>query len=159
MIGINNKAEWYSEDFIKSSISNFLKENGYKIHKEEDVERGRKLIVASRFFTKEVIEIKGLPKESLRNQLLQNAAKDAYPNSTFKNSFAETLFNSLANFGKYYSEESADLAIAVPNIDRYISIIERLHEYFTANKLSLKIYLVNEDGKVEVSNMNENTEH
>ncbi|MEJ7681525.1 MAG: hypothetical protein WKG06_27475 [Segetibacter sp.] len=30
----DENANWYTEAFISSSIQNYLKENGYKIHKE-----------------------------------------------------------------------------------------------------------------------------
>lgn len=148
-------ADWYSEEFITNSVVKFLKENGYKIHKDEAkiVEKGGKVIIASRYFTKEVIEVKGLPKENTRSHLLKTAAKDIYQNSTFKSSFAETLLNSLVNFGKYYSDESADIAMALPNVERYKAIIEKVHDYFSANDLELKIYLVNKEGAVEVSNL------
>jgi hypothetical protein len=71
-----------------------------------------------------------------------------------KSWFYETLFNSLINFGKYYSDANAIVAIALPNVDRYKTIIEKVAEYFTSNNLSFKLYLVNEDGEVVVSNLN-----
>jgi hypothetical protein len=40
-------------------------------------------------------------------------------------------------------------------VERYKTIIQRVQDYFTLNNLYFKIYLVNEDGDVEVSNLNE----
>ena len=60
----------------------------------------------------------------------------------------------MVNFGKYYSDESSDIAMALPNVDKYKAIIERVQEYFAANQLSLKVYLVSENGDVEISNLN-----
>jgi hypothetical protein len=148
---------WYTEEFVYESVIKYLNENGYKIHKEdaEAVERKERIIIASRYFTKEIIHVKGLPHESNRTKLLKEVASSVYPSSSILATFTDTIFNSLVNFGKYYSDENSDLAMALPDNDRYKSIIERLSEYFSANDLSLKIYLVNESGDVAVSNLNE----
>jgi hypothetical protein len=65
------------------------------------------------------------------------------------------LFNSLIHFAGYYSDGNVMVAIGLPNAERYKIIINRVQEYFTLNNLYFKIYLVNEDGSVEVSNLNE----
>jgi hypothetical protein len=140
-----------------TSIKAYLHANGYKIH-EDDAQPAKNkenIIVASKYFSKEIIQVKGLPPESKRSKALKEAAGAAYTSVSMISSFADTLFNSLTNFGEHYSNENADIAMALPKADRYVSIIERLHEYFTANGLSMKIYLVEDNGKVEVSNLNE----
>jgi len=141
--------EWFSDDFIYNSVVDYLKENGYKIQKEnanKDLERSEKIIIASKFFKKEIIEVKGFP------QYISNHTSTSLPKSTHaKNWFTEALFNSFINFGRI---ENAEVAIALPNVSRYQAIITKLNEYFTANDLYFKIYLVNEDSSVEVSNLN-----
>ncbi|WP_207497100.1 hypothetical protein [Aridibaculum aurantiacum] len=144
---------WYSEEFIVSSLVRFLKENGYKIHKDKAVDRSEKVVIASKYFTKEVIEIKGFPAKAV-----QTGSSQKSTNSTAqaKHWFSDALFSSFVNFGKYYSNENAEIAMALPNAERYRAIIEKVQDYFTINNLHFKIYLVNEDGQVEVSNLNEN---
>ena len=44
--------------------------------------------------------------------------------------------------------------MALPNVSRYQAIIQKLNDYFSINDLYFRIYLVNEDGSVEVSNLN-----
>ena len=44
--------------------------------------------------------------------------------------------------------------VGLPNVDRYLTIIEKVEEYFSMNNLYFKIYLINQDGDVEVSNLN-----
>ena len=143
-------ADWYSDEFIHDSVVTFLKKNGYKIHKEnngKENEKDDKKIIATKFFKKEIIEIRGFPHYNLPH------VQTSVPKSVHaKNSFSEALFNSFINFTLI---ENAEVALAVPNISRYQGIIEKLHDYFTFNDLHFRIYLVNEDGSVEVSNLNE----
>lgn len=145
---------WYSEEFIITSLTAYLKENGYKIHKDNGkIERTERVLVASKYFTKEIIEIKGFPtKEGNYAGIQKTASTQVHA----KNWFSDALLNSFMNFGKYYSIENAEVAMALPNADRYKAIIEKVQDYFTVNNLHFKIYLVNEDGEIEVSNLNEN---
>lgn len=149
--------EWYSEEFIYDSLVTYLKKNGYKIHEEKAKPantKTEKIITVSKFFTKESIGIKGLQQAADRSSLLKVLDKNE---STLhaKNWFYDSLFNSFINFGKYYSDENAVGAMALPNVDRYKVIIEKVHDYFTSNNLSFKVYLVNENGDVDVINLND----
>jgi hypothetical protein len=65
------------------------------------------------------------------------------------------LFNSFINFGKYYSDENAVGAMALPNVDRYKATIEKVQDYFTSNNLYFKVYMVSENGDVDVINLND----
>ena len=149
--------EWYSEEFIFSSLIAYLKKNGYKIHDDKPkaaTGKQEKIITVSKFFTKEIIGIKGLQPVPDRSILLKVLDKND-PAHQAKNWFYDSLFNSFINFGKYYSDENAVGAMALPNVERYKAIVERVHEYFTSNHLYFKLYMVNENGDVDVLNLNE----
>lgn len=152
--GLSPRAEWYSEEYIRNCVTDYLKRNGYKIHKPASEEEGEKTIVATKFFKKEIIEVKGYPQGYFKNANFKSSVKNSSGATQAKHWFSEALLNSLTNFGYYYSSENITLAIALPNVDRYKAIIERVNDYFTMNNLSFKIYMVNEDGIVEVSNLN-----
>jgi hypothetical protein len=47
--------DWFSDDFIYNSVVKFLKENGYKIQKE-DREKNERIITASKFFKKKLLK-------------------------------------------------------------------------------------------------------
>ena len=155
IITFEKTGDWYSEEFIRQSVEKFLRSNGYKIQKEFSSQKGDKLIVASRFFRKELIEIKGFPESYYANDTNRVAQKNDSTVHQAKSWFFEALFNSFINFGKYYNQENVVVAMALPNVGRYKTIINRLQDYFTLNNLYFKIYLVDEDGCVEVSNLNE----
>lgn len=141
--------DWYSEEFIHESVVKYLKENGYKIQRDNSKEQDKpeRSIVALKFFKKEIIEVKGFPR-------LYNHSHEivANKNSNAKSWFVEAFFNSLLNFSMV---DNAELAMAVPNVSRYQAIIAKLNDYFTINDLYFRLYLVNEDGSVEVSNLND----
>jgi hypothetical protein len=140
---------WYSEEFIYSSVVKYLKEIGYKIQKEnksKGSEKAETTVTATKFFKKEIIEIKGFPYDHPVHQYPE------LPKGTHaKNWFTEALFNSFVNFSSF---SDAEIAMALPNVGRYQAIIKNLNDYFTVNDLYFRIYLVNEDGSVEVSNLN-----
>lgn len=156
-IKTDESTEWYSEEFICSSLISYLKKNGYKIHEEKPKNAGVKpetIITVSKFFTKEIIGIKGLPQVQDRTALLKVLDKND-SSSQSKNWFYDSLFNSFINFGKYYSDENAVGAMALPNVEKYQAIIDKVHDYFTANNLYFKVYMVSENGDVEVLNLND----
>ncbi len=143
-------ADWYCEEFIYNSVVNFLKENGYKVHKDNSqkkTEKVGKVITASKFFKKEVIEVKGFP------HYYHTTVRETVPakSTPAKSWFTDALFNSFINFS---GSDNAEVAMAVPNVSRYQAIIKKLNDYFSINDLYFRIYLVNEDGSVEVSNLN-----
>jgi hypothetical protein len=148
-VSINNN-HWYSEEFIFSSVAKYLREMGYKVQQEnrsKDSEKSGMIITASRYFKKEIIEVKGYP------HCHPNQLHSATPKATqAKTWFTEALINSFVNFASF---ENAELGMALPNVSRYQAIIKNLTDYFTANELYFRIYLVNEDGSVDVSNLNE----
>jgi len=138
----------YSEEFIHSNLVKYLKENGYKVHKDnrlKETEKAERIIIATKFFKKEIIEVKGYPV--LRENQNTVARKVAA-----KSWFTEALFNSFVNFSSF---TDAEIAMALPNVGRYRTIISNLNDYFTVNDLYFRLYLVNEDGSVEVSNLNQ----
>ncbi|MCW3106841.1 MAG: hypothetical protein JWQ09_1347 [Segetibacter sp.] len=138
-----------SEEFIHASVVKYLKENGYKVQKEsrfKEAEKAEKIITASKFFRKEIIEVKGLPHYDPHH--LHTVAPKA---THAKSWFSEALFNSFVNFSSF---ENVEVAMALPNVGRYQAIIKNLNDYFTINDLYFRIYLVNEDGSVDVSNLN-----
>lgn len=146
----------FSEAFITDSITRYLKENGYKVSKEHAAENGQKIITASTFFKKELVEIKGAPANYFVSAEKNALVKNAGALHQARQWFSEALFSSLINFGKYYQNENVTIAMALPNSPRYKTIITSLHDYFTLNDLYFKIYLINEDGAVEIYNLNEN---
>ena len=106
--------EWYSEDFISGNLVSYLKRNGYKIHDEKVKSlplKTEKIITVSRFFTKEVIYIKGLQPLSERKILLEVFDKKDDLTQP-RNWFYESFFNSFINSAFFVSSCSNILKAA-----------------------------------------------
>lgn len=148
-VSVSKSTEWFSDEFIYASLAKYLKQQGYKVHKDPHPkdDKADMKIVASKFFKKEVIEVKGFPHEFY---MQHPHVTPKHPHA--KSWFSEALLNSFTNFSTF---ENAEIAMAVPNVGRYQAIIKSLKDYFTSNDLYFRIYLVNEDGSVDVSNLNE----
>ena len=147
-ITVSGSVNWYTDEFIYNSVVKFLKESGYKIQKDanKESEKEERQITATKFFKKEVIEVKGIHSSQVQPHYITSKLANA------KNSVSEGLLSSFINFSL---SDNAEVAMAIPNISRYQSILEKLYDYFTFNDLHFRVYLVNEDGTVVVSNLNQ----
>jgi len=158
---MNNTAEpaidWFHEEALKSYIISYLKEKKYKIVTDSttDISVADGHIVAiSRSGRKELIEVKGYPvplKEAAKNTVKKTDAPQQA-----RSWFSEALLTSFINFGRHSWSGKVTLALCLPKTERYHQIIKNVQAYFTANNLNLKVYLVDEDGSVEIQNLNEN---
>jgi ribosomal protein S8 len=147
---------WCTEEFITKSLIKYLRQNGYKVDTEtveKSTGKTEKVLVASKYFTKEIIEIKGLWEVSKRSSLL-NVFPDSTAVTQVKNSVTDSFLSSITNFAKYYSDENALIALALPNSSRYKVILDNVENYFTSNNLYFKIYMVDENGEIEERNLN-----
>jgi hypothetical protein len=156
LISTENDSECFSEEFISASIEKYLRDNGYKIQKQVSINISGKeelVIVGSKYFEKEIIEVKGYPKTFEEQE--SSLSKKTTATHQVKRWFSDALFSSFVNFGKYYSNHNVLVAMALPNVSRSKAVIQIVKDYFTENNLYFKIYLVNENGDVEVLNLNE----
>jgi hypothetical protein len=148
---------WCTEEFITNSLIKYLKVNGHKVDTEvveKPTGKTENVLIATKYFTKEIIEIKGLWEVSKRNSLLQVYPKDTLAATQVKNSITDSFLNSITNFAQYYSDENALIALALPNSARYKAIVDNVEDYFTTNNLYFKIYLIDKDGEIEERNLN-----
>jgi ribosomal protein S8 len=161
IVSTNNETSevdsWCTEEFITNNLIKYLKVNGYKVDTEvveKTTGKTENVLIATKYFTKEIIEIKGLWEVSKRNSLLQVYAKDTLAATQVKNSITESFLNSITNFAQYYSDENASIALALPNSTRYKAIVDNVEDYFTTNNLYFKIYLIDKEGEIEERNLN-----
>lgn len=142
------------EEALKSYLFRYLKGQKYKIVNDAiDISFDEGHIIAiSRSGRKELIEVKGYPCRDV----LKNTIKKADAKQQARSWFSEALLALFMHFGRYGWNGKITLALCLPNTERYHQIIKNVQGYFTANNLNLKVYLVNEDGTVEIQNLNEN---
>jgi len=160
---MNNTAEpavdWFNEEAIRSYIIRYLKENKYKIVSDSaadmSVDDGH-IVAISRSGRKELIEVKGYPSPITQKDIAKGLVRKADVKQQAWYWFSEALLTSFINFGRYSWSGKVTLALCLPQTERYQHIVQNVQGYFTANNLNLKIYLVAEDGAVEIYDLNEN---
>lgn len=157
MEATNLTTRWYTTAFISGSLKSFLEENGYSIVEEPEEKAANcdDIIVATKLFGKEVIEVKGTVMsndafiESEGNKRLK-LLSDAM------HWLSDVLLSPISFFARHYADEKSP-SLCLPDLEQYREILEKVREYFTTNNLNLKVYLVNEAGGVQVLHLNETT--
>lgn len=155
MEATNLTARWYTTGFITASLKKYLEDNGYSIADdgEERSPNCDEIIVATKIFGREVIEIKGTilstdalveTEASKRMKLLTDAM----------HWLSDVLLSPISFFVRHYADEKSP-SLCLPDLDQYRDILQKVSEYFTANNLNLKVYLVRENGDVRVIYLND----
>lgn len=117
------------------------------------VKKGRsgKVITASKFFFKKVIEVEDFPYyHTITHQSISQKSIGIKSWST------QTLLNS---FVKFSISDNTEAAIARPNVSYYLPIIKKFADYFSANDLYFKTYPMNENSSLSVSRLTKNLPH
>lgn len=148
-------SRWYTTTYISSALKTFLTENGYSISDEVEATPNNcdEVIVATKLFSKEVIEIKGTIHSD-------DVLKETESNTRLKmltdamHWISDLLLSPISFFVRHYADEKSP-SLCLPDLEQYREILEKVREYFTTNDLQLKVYLVNEAGDVHVFQLNE----
>jgi len=148
--------DWFHESNVSRMLVAHLKSNGYQILKDNSDNcsaRGEDIIAISPEGGKEVIEVKGFPTKLHTKGALKGELKKSKPDHQAKHWFSEVIVTSIFNYRKHRDPKTI-LAIAFPNFEKYRKLQLLIHEYFTDNNLSMKVYSVDEDGTITSSNLN-----
>lgn len=150
-------AEVVQEVSTRDLLLRYLRQNGYKLLKDEIVipEKKDGLLAVARHGRKELIDVRSLPAVFPLVEKKEGQLKKTDLLLHAMQSVAEALFHSFVHVGKYFQEEKIASALAVPDTERYRQIIGKLEDYFTENNLDFKIYLLAENGTVRVQNLNQ----
>jgi hypothetical protein len=151
---MESEVPWYTEDFMTASMVAYLKEKGYavKIRGADEGERTEKLLMAYKWGSRAIIEMKGYVSSTasgLRKAMFQKA----FPENG-ANWFQKNLLTSLQSLARQYKDAHLPVSLCLPDVERYREILDKVEEYFTTNNLHLNVYLVKEDGTVQVFDLN-----
>lgn len=156
MEATNLTARWYTTAFISGALKSYLEDHGYSISEEESEEKHPncdELVVATRLFNKEMIEVKGtiLSAEALVETEGNRRMKIF---SDAMHWLSDVLLSPISFFVRHYADEKSP-SLCLPDLPQYRDLLEKVGEYFTTNDLHLKVYLVKESGQVTVLQLNE----
>jgi hypothetical protein len=154
MKSTNLTTRWYTTSFIADSLKSFLEDHGYRIsdEPEEKASNCDEVIVASKIFGKEVIEIRGTLGNSEAFKEETETSKRTKLLTDAMHWLSDVLLSPITFFTNHYGDGKSSLCL--PDLEQYREVLEKLREYFTTNNLDLKVYLVKPTGDVNVVYLN-----
>jgi len=153
----NHKNDWYYEGNVSKKLVEYLKNENYLILKDnsENIKARGIDIIAVRNKITELIEVKGFPSEYYVNGKQKGKRKKTKPKQQAKHWFSEALLSCIYNYGKNKLKyENIQLAIALPENKRYFELINEISDFFRDYDINIKIYFVDNKGKVKIVKLN-----
>lgn len=154
----DHRTDWFFEGQISGKLVSYLILNGYEILKDNsgNVKARGEDIIAIKNGIKEVIEVKGYPSEFYTSGEKKGQKKKTRPEDQAKHWFSECLYSCLKNYYKHKGNEDYIVAMAFPLHARYFELIANVEDFFTDFNVNLKVYCIDKDGDVTISNLNRN---
>ena len=149
----DHKIDWFYEGNISRKLVEYLKNNNYTITKDnsDNIKAKGIDIIGEKNGITELIEVKGFPSKYYVNGKNKGKLKKTKPKQQAKHWFSEVLLSCIYNYGKYKNEyEKIQLGIAFPKNDRYFELISGVSAFFIDNQISIKIYFIDKNGKIEI---------
>lgn len=150
----NTNDDWFHESNVSRVLVNYLREQGYKITKDNTKNIAAKGIdiIAEKDGKRELIEVKGYPSIYYKDAEKQKKGekKKTKPELQCAHWFDDCLSTTIKN----YRSKDEIIAMAFPACARYEKQMYMRQAYFIDNNLDIKIYFVKEDGSVVIDNMN-----
>jgi hypothetical protein len=150
----NKPIDWYSTQFITQSLRTYLKKKRYLLTESEEERPAGvdHIIVAAKRLSKEIIEIRGTINQAA-------PAETEVNNTNEERGFINTLhflFNVTLSPISFFTpgNEYEDRSLCLPGLDHHRETLEKLEDYFTTHSLHLKVYLVNQNGSVDIFQLN-----
>jgi hypothetical protein len=151
---------WYTTQFITNSLKQYLREKGWRFREPEEQYSLNfdSAIVSTKLLSKEVIEIRGTIAEAAETQTEEYVGKS---DSGFIGvmRFLFDLMLSPVSFFTSINGDEKSRCLCLPDLKQYRKILDKLGEYFASNQMHLKIYLINENGIVDVFYLNPGKKH
>jgi hypothetical protein len=151
----NLTQRWYTTNFISQSLKHFLEEHGYRFLEEAEEKPSNcdDVIVASRIFGKEYIEIRGTITSGVALKDESEGTKRLKIISDAMNWISDVLLSPITFVANYYND-GKNRSLCLPDLEQYRELLQKLEEYFTSNNLNMKVYLVTETGDVQMMHLN-----
>lgn len=151
----NITTRWYTTAFVSNALREYLGDHGYRIieENEEEPSNSDEVVVASKFFGKEVIEIRGtiVSEAPLKEETESGKRIKLLTDAMYW--LSDVLLSPITFFANNYSD-GKNRSLCLPDLPHYRELLEKVTDYFTTNNLNLKVYLVSEDGSIEVTYLN-----
>ena len=159
MADYNHKNDWFYEGNVSGALVLYLKDQGYKIIKDNSPDisaRGVDIIAISPKGVSEIIEVKGYPTAYYTKTVNMGMLKKTSPKLQAKHWFSEGILSCMFNYSKYKENGAIRLALAFPLDDsgRYKELISKVEDYYTAYNIDFRIYFITKEGDISIDNLN-----
>lgn len=153
----NKITDWYTSEFLSKCLGNYLNGRGFGLREPEEQEAVHfsNALVSTRLLSKEVIEIRGALTEIINPETEKHAEKKAAGFRRAMN-FLIVIILSPVSFFTPSTADKISRCFCLPDLEQNRKILEKVNDYFISNELRLKIYLINQDGFVDVVYLNPN---
>lgn len=152
----NLTTRWYTTSFISGALRAYLEDHGFRIldeNEEDGSSNSDEVIVASKFFGKEFIEIRGTVVSEHELHEATQSSKRLKLLTDAMYWLSDVLLSPITFFASNYSD-GKNRSLCLPDLPHYRELLEKVTDYFTTNNLNLKVYLVDMNGAVEVTYLN-----
>jgi|SRR4030095_463768 len=146
---------WHTTQFITNSLRQYLRKKGFRLDQpgEQHSFQSDHAIVCSRLLSREFIEIRGTITKGTETETEEQIEKNSF---TGLMHFLFDMMLMPVGFFTSLNKEGGEIrrCFCLPDLNHYRKILEKLSEYFSLNEMHLKIYLINENGSVDVFYLN-----
>src|SRR5262245_56981882 len=142
--------KWHTTQFITNRLQQYLKEQGFRLTEPEDhLRQLNNAFVATKLLSKELIQIRGTFSNT--TEVSTNEELEINDNGFLEviRFFLEVLLSPI-NFLYSMNGYDGDRCLCLPDTEQYRKVLDRLTDYFAFNNLHLKIYLVDQEGCVQI---------
>ncbi len=145
---------WHTTQFITNSLKQYLIEKGFRLSEPEEQHSLNfdNAIVSTKLLSKEVIEIRGTIPEAAETETEEIGKRVGGFTGVIRFLF-DIMLTPVSFFTSINGDEKSR-CLCLPDLKRYRKILDKLKEYFASNEMHLKIYLINENGSVDVFYLN-----
>lgn len=150
----NPLEDWFHESKISRVLVRYLIECNYAIIQDNTENKAAKGvdIIAIKDSVQELVEVKGYPSIYFVNGDKKGQKNKTNPHLQSTHWFSGCLSSTLKNF----ESKETKLAMAFPACSRYEELVIKNQKYFTENDLDVKVYFIDEQGSITISNLNKN---
>ncbi len=144
---------WYTTQFITNSLKQYLKEKRFRLSEPEEQHSLNfdNAIVSTKLLSKEVIEIRGTIAQAAETE--EQVEKSDIGFIGVMRFLFDIMLAPVSFFTSINGDEKSR-CLCLPDLVQYRKILDKLKEYFASNQMHLKIYLINENGSVDVFYLN-----
>ncbi|MEG1006690.1 MAG: hypothetical protein RSO15_10485 [Bacteroides sp.] len=149
-------SDWFHESNVSKCLVDYFKSQSYIIEKDNSANihaHGEDIIVSKNDII-EIIEVKGYPSDRYAIGEKKGQLKKTKPKSQAKHWFAKCLQSTILNYAKHQKDGKVIyVAMAFPDKQVYIDMIDKMKIFFSDCRIGIKVYLIQENTRIIIHDL------